>query len=77
MPSYMIEYFVKKIAGKRRKWSCQSCISVSKEVDEANLTKDNNQVQTETINKLRREISACDRIAMAQRETINQQKDEI
>ena len=56
--------FVKKIAGIRRKWSCQSCIPVSKQVEDeiqiyntiynikANLTKDNDQVQTKTINKL-------------------------
>ena len=74
LPPYMIEFFVKKFGGKQRKWSCQNCIEVSKEVKEATKT-DRNHINT--ITHLRKDISACENLVKAQRETICQQNSEI
>ena len=72
MPAYMIEYFVKKVAGKKKKWIC----NVSSEIEEA--AKDAGDItvkrQKETIKKLAREVAACDSIAKAQ-EMMQQQKE--
>ena len=74
LPPYMIEFFVKKFGGKQRKWSCQNCIQVSKDVKEATTTEKN---QDNTIAYLRKEISACESLIKAQRETISHQNCEI
>ena len=55
------------------------CIHVSSEIEEA--AKDAGDItvkrQKETIKKLAREVAACDSIAKAQQEMMQQQKDEI
>lgn len=77
MPAYMIEYFIKKTAGKRKKWLCIMCIHVSSEIAEATKRPNTERKQREIIEKLRREVAACDNVAKAQQDKIRQQKEEI
>ena len=77
MPANMIEYFIKKTAGKRKKWHCIMCIHVSSEILEATKRPNTERKQRETIEKLRREVAACDNVAKAQQDKIRQQKGEI
>ena len=60
MPAYMIEYFIKKTAGKRKKWLCIMCIHVSSEILEATKRPNTERKQREIIEKLRREVATCD-----------------
>ena len=72
MPAYMIEYFVKKVAGKKKKWIC----NVSSEIEETAKDADNITVkrQKEIIKELAREVAACNSIAKAQKDEINHLK---
>ena len=66
MPAYMIEDFIKKTAGKRKKWHCIMGIHVSSEILEATERPNTKRKQREIIEKLRREVAACDNVAKAQ-----------
>ena len=74
LPPYMIEFFIRKFGGKQRKWCCQKCIVVPKEVKEA-VSYDENH--SNTVEHLRKDIDACEGLVKAQRETIMQQNSEI
>lgn len=74
LPPYMIEFFARKFGGKQRKWSCQNCIQVSKEVKEATI---HDSSYASTISHLRKDVSACEGLIKAQRETISHQNSEI
>ena len=77
MPAYMIEDFIKKTAGKRKKWHCIMGIHVSSEILEATERPNTKRKQREIIEKLRREVAACDNVAKSQQDKNQQQKEEI
>ena len=64
---------------KRNGFATWICIHVSSKIEEAAKDADDITVkrQKETIKKLAREVAACDSIAKAQQEMMQQQKDEI
>ena len=73
LPHYMIEFFTKKYGGNNASGTVD-CIVVPKEVKEATGHCENH---INTIFHLRRDVSACESLVKAQRETINKQSSEI
>ena len=69
----MIEFFTKKYGGNNASGTVD-CIVVPKEVKEATGHCENH---INTIFHLRRDVSACESLVKAQRETINQHSSEI